>query len=78
MLQGNKVDFHLAMKGDGARDLFDDMVNEIGKNYCKDKIKTGQFGAMMTVNIENDGPVTIELESSGPEAKSKDKNQPAS
>lgn len=28
-------------------------------NYISD----GQFGAMMNVTIENDGPVTLELES---------------
>ena len=67
-LQGNKVDFHLAMKGDEAKALFDDMAEELGKSYCQDKIKVGQFGAMMSVSIENDGPVTIELESK-PEAK---------
>ena len=67
-LQGNKVDFHLAMKGDEAKELFDDMIEELNKNYSQDKIKTGQFGAMMSVSIENDGPVTIELEST-PEAK---------
>ena len=35
--------------------------------YNKDKIQTGVFGAMMKVELENDGPVTIEVNS--PEQK---------
>ena len=34
------------------------------KGYGKDEaIKDGKFGAMMKVNLINDGPVTLELES---------------
>ena len=45
-------------------------VNQIV--YCKEslaKIKEGQFGAMMEVNIANDGPVTIEIESLADKSK---------
>jgi D-tyrosyl-tRNA(Tyr) deacylase len=63
-LKGNKPDFHLAMGGDEARHLFDMLVEELKKGHVEDKIQTGVFGAMMKVQLENDGPVTIELESS--------------
>ncbi|XP_076236795.1 D-aminoacyl-tRNA deacylase isoform X5 [Calliopsis andreniformis] len=38
-------------------------VSELGKNYKPELIKDGKFGAMMEVNIQNSGPVTIEIES---------------
>lgn len=63
ILKGNKVDFHLAMGGDAAKDMYEDLFKELCKNYSETKIKDGKFGAMMEVNIANDGPVTIELES---------------
>lgn len=61
--KGNKVDFHLAMSGDAAKTMYCNLVSELRKNHAEDKIMDGQFGAMMEVNIANDGPVTIELES---------------
>ncbi len=64
IMKGNKLDFHLAMGGDAAKNMYGDLVTELRKNYgVDDKIKDGKFGAMMQVNIANDGPVTIELES---------------
>ena len=82
-MKGNKPDFHNAMGGDEAKKLFDLFLSELsaGKEpyfaihfsfwfclgYNKDKIQTGVFGAMMKVELENDGPVTIEVNS--PEQK---------
>lgn len=62
-LKKNKPDFRKAMTGDKALVVFNDVISEIGKQYQPDKVQTGVFGAMMSVSIENDGPVTIVLDS---------------
>ena len=62
-LKGNKPDFHHAMSGDKAKEMYDLLLETLGKEYNADKIKDGVFGAMMNVQIFNDGPVTIEIES---------------
>lgn len=51
------------MSGDAAKNMYEKLLSELKKGHSEDKIKDGQFGAMMEVNIANDGPVTIELES---------------
>ncbi|KAJ6636845.1 D-aminoacyl-tRNA deacylase [Pseudolycoriella hygida] len=62
-LKGNKPDFHLAMQGTEAFNLYNTLLNKLREQYSEDKIKDGVFGAMMQVHIQNDGPVTIEIES---------------
>ncbi|XP_036334171.1 D-aminoacyl-tRNA deacylase isoform X1 [Rhagoletis pomonella] len=62
-LKGNKPDFHLAMQGDTAQNLYNSFLKRLEKHYDATKIKDGKFGAYMQVHIQNDGPVTIELES---------------
>ncbi|KAI8832714.1 D-Tyr tRNAtyr deacylase-like domain-containing protein [Chytridium lagenaria] len=61
--KGSKPDFHLAMKSDASKDMYHNFLNRMKTTYVQDKIKDGVFGAMMQVNIVNDGPVTILLES---------------
>ena len=60
---GNKPDFHNAKSPDDARGFYAQFLANLRSGYQEDKIKDGQFGAMMSVNIVNDGPVTLELES---------------
>ncbi|KAG4078379.1 hypothetical protein HA402_013089 [Bradysia odoriphaga] len=62
-LKGNKPDFHLAMQGPDASNLYSTLLKKLGEQYAEEKIKDGVFGAMMQVHIQNDGPVTIEIES---------------
>ncbi|KAL4238525.1 D-tyrosyl-tRNA(Tyr) deacylase [Mactra antiquata] len=62
-LKGNKPDFHDAMAPDQSQQFYDDFVKLLRQNYEEDKIKDGVFGAHMIVSIDNDGPVTIPLES---------------
>ncbi|XP_039967857.1 D-aminoacyl-tRNA deacylase isoform X2 [Bactrocera tryoni] len=62
-LKGNKPDFHLAMQGDAAQKLYNSFLKRLGKDYDGAKVKDGKFGAYMQVHIQNDGPVTVELES---------------
>jgi D-tyrosyl-tRNA(Tyr) deacylase len=61
--KGKKPDFHHAMGGDGAKDLYNKFLQKLGEDYEPAKIKDGVFGAMMEVSIQNSGPVTIEIES---------------
>ena len=60
---GAKPDFHNSMKGEDSKVLYEDFLALLRSNYEEGKIKCGVFGAMMSVNIVNDGPVTILLES---------------
>lgn len=62
-LKGNKPDFHLAMQGEQAQKMYLGILKQLGEKYNSEKIKDGIFGAMMQVHIQNDGPVTLELES---------------
>lgn len=54
---GNRPSFKEALKYNEAKILYDKLV----KSFLETEIaiKTGKFGADMVVNIVNDGPVTI-------------------
>lgn len=77
-LKGNKPDFHHAMSGEKAKEMYDQLLATLGKDYSPDKIKDGVFGAMMNVQIFNDGPVTIEIESPVKAVKPDDKKTESS
>lgn len=58
--KGNRPSYNLALNGKEAiklYDLFNEELNKFVPTY------TGIFGADMTVNITNDGPVTIIIDS---------------
>ncbi|KAK9718290.1 D-tyrosyl-tRNA(Tyr) deacylase [Basidiobolus ranarum] len=61
--KGSKPDFHDSMKSDTSRAFYDEFLEKLGAAYKPSKIKNGIFGAQMVVNIANDGPVTLELDS---------------
>ncbi|OBZ90323.1 D-tyrosyl-tRNA(Tyr) deacylase 1 [Choanephora cucurbitarum] len=61
--KGNKPDFHRAMKTEPAKAMYQQFLSKLGKAYDPTKIQDGVFGAMMLVDIVNDGPVTLELDS---------------
>ncbi|XP_069704484.1 D-aminoacyl-tRNA deacylase 1 [Periplaneta americana] len=63
VLKGNKLDFHNAMAADKSEEFYNEFLAMLRTDYQPDRIKDGKFGAYMQVNIQNDGPVTIELES---------------
>ena len=46
-----------------SKEFYEEFLGEMRKNYFEDRIKDGVFGAMMQVDIQNDGPVTVEFES---------------
>lgn len=57
--KGNRPSYMKAMKGEDANVLYDKFNQELSKVV---ETKTGIFGADMQVNILNDGPVTILLD----------------
>ncbi|CAD5226959.1 unnamed protein product [Bursaphelenchus xylophilus] len=63
VLKGNKLDFHRAMNPTEAPKFYEKFLNQLKSSYKIDKVKDGRFGAHMNVSIENDGPVTINLDS---------------
>ncbi|KAI9280714.1 D-tyrosyl-tRNA deacylase [Sporodiniella umbellata] len=62
-VKGNKPDFHRAMKTDPAKIMYQQFLDKLGKEYDPAKIQDGRFGAMMLVDISNDGPVTLQIDS---------------
>ncbi|XP_070341621.1 D-aminoacyl-tRNA deacylase 1 isoform X1 [Equus asinus] len=75
VLKGNKPDFHLAMPTEQAEGFYNSFLEQLRKNYRPELIKDGKFGAYMQVHIQNDGPVTIELESPALGAATSDPKQ---
>ncbi|XP_001374119.1 D-aminoacyl-tRNA deacylase 1 isoform X1 [Monodelphis domestica] len=63
ILKGNKPDYHMAMPTEQAETFYKNFLEQLRKAYKPELIKDGKFGAYMQVHIQNDGPVTIELES---------------
>ena len=56
--KGNRPSYIRASKPDIAVPLYESMIRQLEKDLGK-KIYTGSFGADMLVDIQNDGPVTI-------------------
>ena len=67
IMKGNKPDFHKALNPDEALKLYDNFLDVLKKSYKADKVQAGQFGAMMNVQLVNDGPVTLILDSNDKE-----------
>ncbi len=61
--RGNRPGFTEAARPEEAIPLYKMFVDRMRENIGSDKIKEGVFGAMMTVKIFNDGPVTIIIDS---------------
>ncbi|KAI4099657.1 MAG: hypothetical protein LQ339_005822 [Xanthoria mediterranea] len=61
--KGSKPDFHGAAGGEQARELYDHFVTKVEGMYEKEKVKNGVFQAMMQVNLQNDGPVSVDYQS---------------
>ena len=59
--KGRRPNFMNAMGGDEAKALYEVFVKMLKESGLK--VETGEFGAHMNVEIENDGPVTILLDS---------------
>ncbi|HSN55281.1 MAG TPA: D-aminoacyl-tRNA deacylase [Candidatus Sulfomarinibacteraceae bacterium] len=55
--KGRRPSFDRAMPGDAAEPLFDAFVARLREQGVR--VATGVFGAMMQVELVNDGPVTL-------------------
>lgn len=59
--KGTRPSFIEAARPEKAEPMYEEMVDWF-KTHTDLNIQTGEFGAMMNVKLENDGPVTIILE----------------
>lgn len=58
--KGTKPDFHRAAKGVDANSLYQEFLSQLRRELGdENRVKDGQFGAMMDVALVNEGPVTI-------------------
>lgn len=64
--KGNRPSYIKAAKPDFAIPMYENFVKTLEKEFGK-KIQTGIFGADMKVNLLNDGPVTIVIDSKNKE-----------
>ncbi|XP_023244420.1 D-aminoacyl-tRNA deacylase 1-like [Centruroides sculpturatus] len=62
-LKGNKPDFHLSMAPDRSQPFYEEFVERLKNSYKPELVKDGKFGAFMNVELKNEGPVTIQIES---------------
>ena len=59
--KGNRPDYTQAASPEEAKKLYEQFVEEL-KTLGVTKVETGEFGAMMEVELVNEGPVTLLLE----------------
>lgn len=59
----HQPDYKLSMKADKARSLYEQFVTIVKEQYKPEKVQDGVFGAKMSVDLVNDGPVTIIIDS---------------
>lgn len=59
--KGRRPSFIEALGGDDAEKMYEEFVRQCKQEVSK--VETGKFGADMKVTIENDGPVTIMIDS---------------
>lgn len=60
--KGNRPSYIRAAKPNLAIPLYNKFINVLNM-LVKNEIKTGEFGAMMKIDLINDGPVTILIDS---------------
>jgi len=64
--KGNRPSWSRAARSDVSQPLFDRFVRQLETDLGR-KVATGVFGADMQVQLVNDGPVTIFIDSHAPE-----------
>lgn len=63
--KGRRPSFNLALEPTGAEKLYEEFITLLADEGLQ--VETGQFGAKMLVSLENDGPVTIIVDTPTPE-----------
>lgn len=58
---GRRPEFTSSAHGDLARQIYDSFVEKVQSQLGK--VETGEFGALMQVQLTNDGPVTLIVDS---------------
>lgn len=61
--KGNRPSYILAAKPEDAERLYESFKEELRKILGDDRVAAGLFRAMMQVELVNDGPVTVMIES---------------
>jgi D-tyrosyl-tRNA(Tyr) deacylase len=61
--KGTRPSFHRAARPETAAPLYELFVRLARNAIGPDQVRTGTFGAMMSVELVNDGPVTLILDS---------------
>ncbi|PGH35272.1 D-tyrosyl-tRNA(Tyr) deacylase [[Emmonsia] crescens] len=69
--KGNKPDFHHAADANKAKELYEHFYNKVQELYHAERVKNGVFQAMMEVGLVNDGPVTIQIDTTLPKREQK-------
>jgi len=69
VLKGNSPDFHNAMAASSSEAFFQTFITALKTAYSPELVKEGKFGHHMQVHLQNDGPVTIQLDSQSPAQK---------
>lgn len=64
--KGNRPSYIRASKPETAIPLYQSFIRKLELDFGQ-KIKTGEFGAMMNVSLVNDGPVTLIIDSKNKE-----------
>jgi D-aminoacyl-tRNA deacylase len=64
--KGNRPSYIKASKPDIAIPLYEKFLKSIKENF-QNNLVTGEFGAVMKVNLINDGPVTITIDTKNKE-----------
>ncbi len=65
--KGNRPGFTASAPPEAAVKLYDNFVDCLRQYYRSDKIKTGAFGEYMSIKSENQGPVTIYIDTKNKE-----------
>ncbi|CDH08280.1 probable D-tyrosyl-tRNA(Tyr) deacylase [Zygosaccharomyces bailii ISA1307] len=60
--KGTKPDLHMSQKGHLAKELYEKFLSLLRQGLGQDKVQDGEFGAMMSCSLTNEGPITIILD----------------